>query len=94
MSLFLNFNCPHCNHEYIDELEVLDIDVLHDFKCENCDLPFVMLYKECETCSEETVFVWKEVPSLRLLPALQCGSCFKVFHKVNDEQSQLITAVL
>lgn len=84
MSSYLNFNCPYCNHRYIDELEVLDDNVLHNFKCENCTKPFVMLSKECEACSKRTTFVWPEPPCDEELSFLQCIHCGQLIHTVEE----------
>jgi len=84
MSSYLNFNCPYCKHKYTDELEVLDDDVLHDFKCENCAKQFVMLTAECEACSKDTTFVWPETPSEETLSALQCSHCGQLIHTVEE----------
>jgi len=71
----LTFSCPHCQHHYADELELLDTDDLHDFQCENCSKAFTALLKECSACAEETVFVWIEPPPATVLAELCCGAC-------------------
>lgn len=86
MSSYLNFSCPYCNHKYTDELEVLDDDVLHDFKCENCAEHFVVLSKECEACSKDTTFVWCATPSEEILSALQCNHCGKLIHTPDEPE--------
>jgi uncharacterized OB-fold protein len=63
---------------------VLDYDVLHDFKCENCSKPFVVLTKECAACSAETTFVWPESQNPETLSALQCGNCGKLVHPADE----------
>jgi transcription elongation factor Elf1 len=88
MSPYLNFNCPYCDHKYTDELEVLDEDVLHDFKCENCDKPFRMLIAECEACSKDTTFVWRETPDSETLSSLQCSHCGKPVHPVDEPEQE------
>lgn len=88
MSSYLNFNCPSCNHKYSDDLEVLDIDVLHDFKCENCAKPFVMMNVECMACSKDTTFVWREKPGSETLSALQCENCVKLLYPVEEPEQE------
>ncbi|AIY44207.1 hypothetical protein LT85_p028 (plasmid) [Collimonas arenae] len=75
MSEELTFSCPHCQHQFNDELELLAANELHAIQCENCDTPFTFLLKECLACSEETVFVWAEPPSEILISRLQCHAC-------------------
>jgi transcription elongation factor Elf1 len=53
----ISFTCPHCQHCYDDELELLDINLPHNFKCENCTQSFSILIKECLSCGAEAVFV-------------------------------------
>ena len=69
------FSCPHCQHRYTDELELLDTDKLHVFKCESCSEAFTMLLMECLSCTKETVFVWTEPPPPIIVTTLCCGSC-------------------
>jgi uncharacterized OB-fold protein len=88
MSSYLNFNCPYCNHKYSDDLEVLDDHVLHDFKCESCAKLFVMMNAECEACSKDTTFVWRQTPDPETLSALQCSHCGKLVHPVDEPEQE------
>lgn len=78
----IKFKCPHCEHDYIDEMEVLDVGEMHEFKCESCDKPFQVLIQECPTCTAETVFVWKETPTWEAVALLACGSCGSSFNNL------------
>ena len=71
----INFDCPHCGHHYEDELELLDNDVLHDFKCESCAKHFQVLIQECSKCRADTVTVWRETPTWEAVALIACGSC-------------------
>lgn len=73
----LQFNCPHCNHNYSDELELLDSDELHAFKCESCNKEFTVLVKECLACLTETQFVSSDTQQITTSP-MHCKSCGKV----------------
>lgn len=75
MSDLLTFSCPHCEHRYEDELEILAEGELHQFKCENCELPFVVLVKECHRCAAETVTVFGEAPTWEAVALLKCQTC-------------------
>lgn len=68
--------CPHCRHQYDNEvLELLDLDTFHDFRCEHCAMTFVALIKECQMCNADSIFVWATVPPPATLQELCCTSC-------------------
>ncbi len=68
--------CPHCSHRYDGEIfELLDHDVLHDFRCEHCARTFVALIKECLICNAESVFTWADKPEPGELIGLLCSAC-------------------
>lgn len=78
------FACPHCKHEYEDELEVLNQDELHEIKCEECAKPFYLLIKECSRCAADTNFVWTDKPTWEAVALLSCGSCGASFLQPDD----------
>ena len=78
----IKFECPHCAHHYIDDMELLDANELHDFKCESCDKPFHILVQECPKCTAETVFVYKTTPTWEAVALLACGSCGNSFNNL------------
>lgn len=82
------FSCPTCGHGYEDELEILDEDALHDFKCEKCSNPFYVLIKECVKCTVETVFVWREKPTWEAVSLLACGSCGTSYLQLDDSDEE------
>ena len=86
MNNYLRFSCPHCEHGYEDDMELLDDDVLHDFTCESCKRPFVVLTKECPACEAETTFTWKMKPTEELLSALQCSACGTAYNAETDNE--------
>ncbi len=69
------FSCPHCGHQYNDDLELLDNDVQHDVICENCGRNFVLFVTECQRCLLETSFRWREKPTSTEFASLRCASC-------------------
>lgn len=75
MNNVLSFSCPHCGHQHEDDMELLDIDVAHDFKCHDCRKPFVLLLKECSACNSESTFVWNAVPTVDEINLLVCTTC-------------------
>ena len=87
MTKTLTFTCPHCHHRYEDELELLNAEELHAFQCENCSKPFVLLVKECGSCSEETVFVWPESPPDSVVFQLRCAACGTAYLPSEDPDS-------
>lgn len=75
----LSFCCPHCQHPYKDDLELLDPDEAHVFYCENCSRPFSVLIKECPACAADTSFVQMELsPAVPEAP-LRCSGCGEAF---------------
>lgn len=72
---YIKFRCPHCSHDYSDDMELLDADELHDFICESCAKPFQVLIQECGKCSADTVTVWIETPTYEAVALASCGSC-------------------
>ena len=75
MTSKLHFNCPHCKHQYQDDWEVLSSGTTHEFRCENCTKPFVLLINECLVCTAESVFIWKEIPNNDVFQLVICESC-------------------
>jgi hypothetical protein len=84
----LEFRCPHCEHKYEDELELLDNEIQHDFKCEHCAKPFVVLTKECQACASESTFVWPTVPSEAILMELQCYTCGTLLQATDEIEDE------
>lgn len=78
--------CPVCSHRYDDEiLELLDHDVLHDFRCEHCANRFVALIKECQMCNGESVFTWQATPPAEVVDNLSCEVCGKPFRQREED---------
>lgn len=88
MTQNITFCCPHCKHQYDDELEVLDIAELHEFRCENCVKPFQVLIEECSTCDVETVFVWEKMPPATVISQLSCRVCGNQFNAAETSAEQ------
>jgi transcription elongation factor Elf1 len=85
----LNFHCPHCQHEYNDELEVLHEGELHHFNCEACAKQFVVLIKECLKCAAETVTVWPDTPTWEEVAVVACSSCGSSFVAPEDLEEDI-----
>lgn len=82
--------CPVCSHRYDDEiLELLDYNVLHDFRCEHCASTFVTLLKECQMCNSESVFTWKSKPPADVVENLCCKQCGKPFRQQEGDDDDL-----
>ena len=71
--------CPGCGSRHEDDLEVLSTNDVHAIRCSDCACEFWSVLKECLGCGEESVFVWKAVPTVTVLAALMCESCGHVF---------------
>lgn len=85
----LNFHCPHCQHEYHDELELLAEGELHQFKCESCAANFAVLIKECMKCTAETVTVWPDTPTWEAVAMVACSACGSSFVEPKDLEEDI-----
>lgn len=83
----LCFSCPHCQHQYNDVLELLNVDELHVFLCEECSKEFTVLIKDCVTCGKESIFTWGEGLASQVLVELRCPGCGTLFN-ARDEAAQ------
>ena len=86
MNTDLHFDCPHCNHQYVDDWEFLPANEMHYFNCESCKKPFWLQNKECQACTEESVFVWTTQPTKTDTDALICGSCGTSYHQPGSDK--------
>jgi hypothetical protein len=79
--------CPHCSHKYDSEvLELLDLDVVHDFRCEHCARPFVALIKECQMCNSDSIFAWVHLPAPAVLAELCCTNCKQPLNREDEPE--------
>lgn len=77
--------CPHCSHRYDSEvMELLDLDVLHDFRCEHCAMTFAVLIKECQICNADSIFTWAEKPGPEQLEGLHCKACERLLDREDE----------
>lgn len=88
MNSSFGFSCPYCKHQYDDDLELLDTDVQHECKCENCGRQFALLTKDCRMCLGETSFTWQESPTVAQLSSIQCGKCSKLIFAGNEQDEE------
>lgn len=89
----ISFACPCCGHHYNDELEVLDPGVIHEFKCEQCQAPFVVYIAVCDPgCGHENVAVSKTPCSVEQLKPATCAACGRTLSEastINSDDSDL-----
>jgi transcription elongation factor Elf1 len=88
MSHPLSFHCPHCQHKYSDDLDVLDLDEAHEFKCESCSLPFIVRISECQACLVDTAFTWTVAPASAALDQLNCAACGASYRQAVDGETE------
>lgn len=50
----MEFYCPYCNSQFIDDFELLEPNYLHRICCEQCQQFFWMILAEC-SCGELVV---------------------------------------
>lgn len=74
MDEVLTYSCPHCQHQFSDEWELITADTLQTFDCEKCHNPFTLLLKECLVCVEETIFTEKPPAEIHV-SELKCHAC-------------------
>ncbi|ABE47333.1 hypothetical protein Bpro_5479 (plasmid) [Polaromonas sp. JS666] len=75
----LSFRCPHCQHPYQDELELLNADEAHVFRCENCSKTFSVVIKECSACAADTPIVQMELSPAVPFAQSHCSGCGEAF---------------
>lgn len=69
------FRCPHCNHMYCDELELLNANELHSMNCEACNKPFFMAFVECDNCDFDIIETSIYIINIDLLKNAPCPYC-------------------
>lgn len=50
----MEFECPYCKFQFVDDFELLASDYLHRISCEQCQQCFWMILAEC-CCGELVV---------------------------------------
>jgi hypothetical protein len=84
MQTTLSFKCPHCNHQYDDDLELLEANQIHEIRCEKCQTSFCMQFAECSACCSDTPLVWPTHPQFDSPSPLACHSCGTAFHSTDE----------
>jgi hypothetical protein len=77
--------CPHCNAEYPDDWECLELDQLSRMRCSECKKDFAFYLAQCIRCAEESIFVWASQPSPYWRALLLCQSCGEPSYDFVDE---------
>lgn len=84
----VQFQCPHCQHQYVDKMEILDAGELHDLKCESCFKTFQVLIHDCGKCTAESVSVWGAPPTWEKVALFKCGSCGNSVNHIEAQEEE------
>lgn len=90
----LNFSCPHCHHEYEDDIECLDKQLVNTMICEHCTEQFILYFDECIHCNKDSVFIYlneSDVPSTTQFACVNCGSVLNELMEDDGEQGNIGT---
>ncbi|GAB3759110.1 hypothetical protein GCM10028796_05800 [Ramlibacter monticola] len=71
----LSVSCPYCSGSKEDAFETMARDRVDWTNCDSCKGKFFYLLACCDACVEESVFSWRERPSVPALEALWCNAC-------------------
>ena len=59
----LSVHCPRCMHANEDPFEVMARDEVDWMNCHGCGKKFFFLLAGCDTCVDESIFTWRNLPS-------------------------------
>lgn len=85
----MQHSCPHCGADkHEDGFEVLDENVIHECRCDECAQVYYLLTAECAHCMSDLVFAWPSQPAAQAMSQLDCECCG---HKIS-QQKELASA--
>lgn len=92
----LRFDCPRCGHSNVDEYELLDPGLVHDWRCSSCQKSFALRLAECECCAAESVEIaltQSELGSLAAEFCLACGRPAASLGLVDDHEEEVASGL-